>query len=1012
MSSGTVSASSTFQEGKGISFARDIGSRVLKAAQSAKDEKKLQEKIIAKGGEVPESAQRGLFAKALKQEFVSNPINDLKKNFNKKITGAAGIVGLFGSKGRSLEDKMLGKKFSIKKGGFDRSGYKTGDEDDDGGGGAGGGGSPASLGSLVLDIQSIASAVSSMQGLINTQMTISAKMADNLDQIKNVLTEQVSLQQQRIAGEERAAAEASLESSQQVSGNAASTSTLTEGGGILGMLGDIQSLFGILKSLPGMFTNLLKGIVSKIPGGKWILDKIGGKAAGKAAGGLAGEAAEVGAKSLLGKFLRPIFKRIPIIGGLIDFAVSLALGEPVGRAAAKAAGAMLGGALGGLVGSLLPGPGTIVGGLLGGFAGDWVGGSLYDMIAGAFGGSNDKKMAAGGVMIGEAGKEAVVNLNSAGAKQQLGGATGDIDSVGQTYFSAIAGSTLAVTKEFVEGMGPIGSAVAPVIQDDVSKLGKTFDVPATAIKMSVGGASLTPVPGAEKKGEEFLRQLVSGTLEKVADKKDTTKGGGGSGSSGSSGSSGADSPTPTPAPAASPTPTSKPEVTATSFGSDQLKNTNPTFGGKNNSLTNVGNKNLQKVGGGNSGKYYYDGFGNIYSVDKDEKRILTKDEIKNGVPGAAGNLNFFRNLNSGVVNLATHGDAKESGWYDYAANAVKEPVARQYRGGTIQVPSWVSIGDSLKYKEQFTEATPFGKSKISAEGGASVLKKLGDGSKLAHAAPGKCVTGVLDTMAANGVPNPAGTGSDGNNPRGLAAQLIKNYGWGSISGLGKKVNLKSAYGNVGANAMSFSEWKDAVKSNKIPSGAIIFMTRNKDWSGNQSSGHDASIAKQGGKKLWSGLEQAQVDGVGAVYGNASQNIIALTPGGQQIPYDGSTSGDTGEEGESESSDPFEALTSGLLNMISAAGTIFDGIQGVSTDKASYDNSKTNWESIVKTGNQTTAAGATPPKTTVVAAASGGTPGSSAIVAVPVGSTGGTPTALARDTTPGGTPAQLTPVRNI
>ena len=98
-------------------------------------------------------------------------------------------------------------------------------------------------------------------------------------------------------------------------------------------------------------------------------------------------------------------------------------------------------------------------------------------------------------------------------------------------------------------------------------------------------------------------------------------------------------------------------------------------------------------------------------------------------------------------------------------------------------------------------------------------------------------------------------------------------------------------------------------------------------------------------------------------------------------------------------------------MISAAGTMFDGIQGVSTDKASYDNSKTNWESIVKTGNQTTATGATPPKTTVVAT-SGGTPGSNAIVAIPVGSTGGTPTALSRGTTPGGTPAQLTPVRPV
>lgn len=1000
MSSGTVSASSTFQEGKGISFARDIGSRVLNAAKSAKDEKKLQEKIIAKGGEVPEGAQRGLFAKALKQEFVSNPINDLKKNFNKKITGAAGIVGLFGSKGRSLEDKMLGKKFSIKKGGFDRSGYKMGGEDDDdgGGGGGGGGGSPASLGSLVLDIQSIASAVSSMQGLINTQMTISAKMADNLDQIKNVLTEQVSLQQQRIAGEERAAAEASLESSQQVSGNAASTSTLTEGGGILGMLGDIQSLFGILKSLPGMFTNLLKGIVSKIPGGKWILDKIGGKAAGKAAGGLAGEAAEVGAKSLLGKFLRPIFKRIPIIGGLIDFAVSLALGEPVGRAAAKAAGAMLGGALGGLVGSLLPGPGTIVGGLLGGFAGDWVGGSLYDMIAGAFGGSNDKKMAAGGVMIGEAGKEAVVDLNSAGAKQQLGGSTGDIDSVGQTYFSAIAGSTLAVTKEFVEGMGPIGSAVAPVIQDDVSKLGKTFEVPATAIKMSVGGAALTPVPGAEKKGEEFLRQLVSGTLEKVADKKDTTKGGGSSGgsggSSGGSGGSSGDSPAPTPAPAASPTATPKPEVTATSFAADQLKNTNPTFGGRNNTLTSVGNKNLQKVGGGNSGKYYYDGFGHIYAVDKDEKRILTKDEIKNGVPGAAGNLNFFRNLNSGVVNLATHGDAKDSGWYDYAANAVKEPVARQYRGGTIQVPSWVSVRDSLKYKEQFTEATPFGKSKISASAGAHVVTSM-----------------PFQNRSIPGVTSGTHMGAD-----------------------------------VGANYEPLKAYVDGeVIDSSPPSDAAGYGPKWIAWRGSDGRGHMFAHMSQVFVKKGDKLRKGQKVGVSGNSGTGPHlhwevasnpadvgadksskrtrlNPIALfgseAPfGGDIKPGEGSTdlsptgSGEPGSGSNQQSEDPFEALTSGLLNMISAAGTMFDGIQGISTDKASYDNSKTNWESIVKTGNQTTAAGATPPKTTVVAA-TGGTPGSNAIVSVPVGSTGGTPTALARDTTPGGTPAQLTPVRNI
>ena len=76
----------------------------------------------------------------------------------------------------------------------------------------------------------------------------------------------------------------------------------------------------------------------------------------------------------ISKFLRPILKRIPIFGALIDFAVSMALGEPIGRAAAKAIGAGLGGALG----SLIPIPG--VGTFLGGWAGDWVGGTLYDWI--------------------------------------------------------------------------------------------------------------------------------------------------------------------------------------------------------------------------------------------------------------------------------------------------------------------------------------------------------------------------------------------------------------------------------------------------------------------------------------------------------------------------------------------------------------------------------------------------------------------------------------------------------
>ena len=1032
MSSGTVGSTSAYQSGKGISFAKEIGSRVLAAAQSAKDEKKLQDEIEADGGEVPESAKKGLFATALKQQFITNPVNDLKKGINKKIAGAANVAGFFGAGGRSLEDKILGKSLKINRGGFDRSGYKKGgsDDDDDGGGsGGGGGGTIATLGALVLDVQSIASAVSSMQGLINTQMGLTSQMGNNLEEIKNVLSEQVSLQQQRIENEERAAMESSLESSQQVSGTDKGTSAFTEGGmDIFSMFGDLKNLFGILKSLPQMFMGLLKGIVSKIPGGKFLLDKFGGGAAKK----VAGEAAETGAKGLLGKILRPIFKRIPIIGGLIDFAVSLALGESVGRAAAKAAGATLGGALGGILGSVFPGPGTVVGGLLGGFAGDWVGGSLYDMIEGAFRGNKEEKMAAGGVMIGEAGKEAVVDLNSSEGRDKLGGSNANMDDAGQSYYSAIAGSTLAVTKEFIDGMGPIGSSVAPIIQDDIAKLGKTFDLPATSIKMSVGGAGLNPVAGAEKKGEKFLEDLVSGSLEKVKAKEDKNKnkggGGGGDPNPAPTGDDTTNAPTSTPTGAA---PTgAAPKPTAASFAKQQLEKTTP---GTQRSYGNdeaapqfgINNKNLQKVGGGNPGKYYYDGFGNIYAIDKDEKRSLSKDEIKSGVPGSAGNFNFFRNLNSGVVNLTTHQDAKATGWYDYASNAVSEIELQG--AGKYPRTIWKPSSKSSQFKNQFTEATPYGKSKISAEGGASdTLKKLGNG-KLADAPRGRCVTGVLETMAVNKIPNPPETGQESNHPRGLAAQLIKNYGWGSISGLGSKSNLKSSYGNVGVNTMDFGQWKTAVKSNKIPSGAIIFMTKNQDWSTNRSSGHDASIAKDGGKKLWSGHWQTQSDGVGAVYGSASNKIIALTPGGQQIPYEGSTSGDDGgdrKEGESSNTpeDMLKNLEKGLLGMLSAAGAFAETSNQYKpgdTNVEKYNTSKTKWEEFAKkyssTGNVTAASNTvpntntTPPVTAALTV--GGASSMSAMIPVGAGALSGGEGSLSGPSVPStsSTPYQLNPL---
>jgi len=89
-----------------------------------------------------------------------------------------------------------------------------------------------------------------------------------------------------------------------------------------------------------------------------------------------------GAKIAL-KAARPLLKSIPILGGLIDFAINYFIfKEPLGKAAFKSIGSIAGGALGATLGSVIPFFGNIVGGLAGGSIGDWLGGLIYDTFFG------------------------------------------------------------------------------------------------------------------------------------------------------------------------------------------------------------------------------------------------------------------------------------------------------------------------------------------------------------------------------------------------------------------------------------------------------------------------------------------------------------------------------------------------------------------------------------------------------------------------------------------------------
>ena len=188
-------------------------------------------------------------------------------------------------------------------------------------------------------------------------------------------------------------------------------------------------------------------------------------------------------KAALG-LMRPIINRIPIFGGLIDFAISMMLGEPVGRAAAKAVGATLGG----LLGTFIPIP--FVGNVIGGVLGDMVGGFLYDALTGGGGSTPEKaetpqqKETGGLTKPGLAvmhGTEAIIPADryESGTKNQ--------DMAGNAL-SPVGGALIGASANFLTQAGPAASIVAPMFKQSANALTKFFDVPATLAQTNVGGS--------------------------------------------------------------------------------------------------------------------------------------------------------------------------------------------------------------------------------------------------------------------------------------------------------------------------------------------------------------------------------------------------------------------------------------------------------------------------------------------------------------------------------------------
>lgn len=109
------------------------------------------------------------------------------------------------------------------------------------------------------------------------------------------------------------------------------------------------------------------------------------------------------AKNILRTTVKPALSRLPVVGALIEFGLSWALGDPVGKAAFRGIGSLIVGAVGTAIGGPI---GAAIGGLLGGE----IGGRLYDTFFGGQkppayrnGGRVIKAYAKGGGILGDYG---------------------------------------------------------------------------------------------------------------------------------------------------------------------------------------------------------------------------------------------------------------------------------------------------------------------------------------------------------------------------------------------------------------------------------------------------------------------------------------------------------------------------------------------------------------------------------------------------------------------------------
>lgn len=120
------------------------------------------------------------------------------------------------------------------------------------------------------------------------------------------------------------------------------------------------------------------------------------------------------------------------------------------------------------------------------------------------------KLAEGGAMIGEAGKEAVVDLNSSDAKGN--------NLASDASMKAVGGSMLAMTDTFIKALGPLGSPVSQALGPDIQNLARDFGMSNVLPNLNIGGGKFPASKDNQKDRKNFLQDLISGSLESLGAK--------------------------------------------------------------------------------------------------------------------------------------------------------------------------------------------------------------------------------------------------------------------------------------------------------------------------------------------------------------------------------------------------------------------------------------------------------------------------------------------------------------